>query len=44
MNDILLISLGISIFVNMALLNNLRTWKPKRGRNGRFVKKVANHD
>ena len=44
MNDILLVALGISLIANVVLLNNLRTWKPKRGRNGRFVKKVANHD
>jgi hypothetical protein len=27
-----LIALGISLIANVVLLNNLRTWKPKRGR------------
>jgi len=39
MNNILLIALGISLAGNLLMANQLYTWKPKRDRNGRFVKK-----
>jgi len=39
MIDIIFIALGISFACNLVLLNQLRTWKPKRDRNGKFIKR-----
>ena len=39
MIDILFIALGISLVSNLVLFNQLRTWKPKRDRNGKFIKR-----
>jgi len=39
MDGILLIVLGISLVANLVMSNSLRDCKPKRDRNGRFIKK-----
>lgn len=39
MIDILFIALGLSLAGNLLMINQLRTWKPKRDRNGRFTKR-----